>query len=96
MIWAQFRLNEDFTALANRVADVCQPHLLEQSKHYPQPIPHVTIARMKHVNSVIDLKSRVVLPHFVAQQAALWLSESGTKGAVYTPLATFYFSKSKN
>lgn len=96
MIWAQFCLNKDFTALAHQIADVCQPYLLERSKHYPQPVPHITIARMKQASNSMNIKTHTVLPNFMAQQAELWLSESGAKGVVYTPLATFSFSKSEN
>jgi 2'-5' RNA ligase len=96
MIWAQFRLHQDFTDLVHRVSDVCQPYLLERSKHHAQPIPHVTIARMKLSNNPLDLKTNVMLTNFMAQKAELWSSESGAKGVFYTPLATFSFSKIGN
>lgn len=94
MIWAQFCLNQNFTKLVHSIADVCQPYLLERSKHHVQPIPHVTIARMRRSVKLVNLKMDMMLPSFVAQKAELWLSESGVKGVVYTPLANFSFAKS--
>lgn len=93
MIWAQYFLNQDFTDLVHHVSDVCQPYLLERSKHHARPIPHVTIARIKKFDSPINLKANILLPNFRAQQAELWLSASEVKGVVYTPLASFSFSK---
>lgn len=93
MVWAQFFSDQRFSALVHGVADVCKPYLLERSKHYSQPIPHITIARMKHFNSSVYLNTKVALPGFRPWQAQLWLSEPTPRGAVYTPIATFALDK---
>ena len=56
--------------------------------------PHVTLARIKNPRPVSPemLIAPVSVPEFNADSAALFRSELKPGGAVYTPLAKFFFT----
>jgi RNA 2',3'-cyclic 3'-phosphodiesterase len=47
MVWARFKKNEKFTKLAGELGQRLLPYLSAPSK-FPDPIPHITLARIKH------------------------------------------------
>ncbi len=47
MIWARFERDEQFSKLAAKLGNQLQPFLAAPPK-FPDPIPHITFARIKH------------------------------------------------
>ena len=89
MIWAQYTEDERFGALTRDVAQACQPFLLDRTQQHKRPIPHITIARLKAFAALADLVTDVALADLSIAHTELWLSETGPRRAVYTPLQRF-------
>ena len=89
MIWARFQQHALFSELATRVGVACQPYLLNQGPAHKQPIPHITVARMKSLSCDLILVNNIKLPAVRVNRCQLWLSENRAGGTTYTSLATF-------
>lgn len=84
MIWGRYHTDPAFTALANAAAGACAPFLLEPPRHFPEPIPHITVARLKKPPPEPVGRE---LPALAVSRVELWRSASGPRGVVYTALA---------
>ena len=95
MIWAQYAEDERYSALAHAVAQACQPFLLDRTRQYKRPIPHITLARIKAFAAVTELATDVSLADLRVAYTELWLSETGPRRALYTPLQRFDMARSE-
>ena len=95
MIWARFSMDERFSTLARTAAEVCHPYLLENRQSHKEPIPHVTIARLKGFSREPALKTdHLTLPPLHVERAELWSSQRDQRGSLYTSMASFDFHSS--
>ena len=89
MIWGRFHRHALFSKLAECVGAACQPYLLNRGQTHKQPIPHITVARMKSIPHAISLVNDIRLPAITIDRCELWLSESRNSRTTYSSLATF-------
>jgi len=85
MIWARYRLQPAFTALAGAVTGACEPFLLASGRRFPEPVPHITVARLKKSPGE-PVREGLALPELTAARVELWESAPGPRGVVYTAL----------
>lgn len=84
MIWGQFKKNEAFSAIINQLHQA-----LGLKKDYKEPIPHVTLARMKtRINFHIHSETFMV-PDLPVNELVLWESELSPQGPGYYEKARF-------
>lgn len=87
MVWARYQRNADFRA-ASQAFHSAYTALYPAHQSYLDPIPHITLARLKN-GFLPELEHTPVLPGLPANELVLWRSDSTPKGVVYTPLQTW-------
>ncbi|MEM7511108.1 MAG: RNA 2',3'-cyclic phosphodiesterase, partial [Bacteroidota bacterium] len=90
MIWLSLRRNDQFTALAHQLIrsfDQIQPTQQFRLK----PIPHITIARLRHPVLTSEINLRYTLPSapLAINKLILWESTLLPEGPVYTEVSSF-------
>ncbi|MEL6191720.1 MAG: RNA 2',3'-cyclic phosphodiesterase [Bacteroidota bacterium] len=90
MIWLSMKRNEQFTALAHKLIrsfDQIQPTQQFRLK----PIPHITIARLRHpvIASEIKLEYTLPLTPLNINKLVLWESTLLPEGPVYSEVSRF-------
>ncbi len=88
MIWAQFETNVSFTALANTIKK--QVGFLREDEEKKEPLPHATLARMKHLPATDRLKL-LPAPSLVMSINSFNLYESllSSSGSHYAVMSSF-------
>jgi RNA 2',3'-cyclic 3'-phosphodiesterase len=88
MIWAQYRTNDAFTKLVNKLETELK-HIIHftDKRNGHAPIPHITLARFKLPQSY-ELP-QIELDSVVITAAALFESKRTENGIVYTTLSEF-------
>ncbi len=91
MLWAKFKTHPNFTKLSLMLRKSFEPYITEPLK-FSEPIPHITVARIKKVQEFI-LNISVNEP-FIVNGMELWQSVKTTNGVTYPVLAKKYWHKS--
>lgn len=88
MIWARYHTACSFTELSDQVETACRPYMLEQPRHFPEPVPHITVARLRR--PISELTQPIsTLSEFTGAQAELWWSRRGEQGVAYQRLGAW-------
>ncbi len=94
MIWAQFQKSKNFTMLYRQVFEVGKNFINAEKIDLHDPIPHITLARIKRSPRDLSLKNEPkIYPKILVQEIELWESELQKGGARYTPFKKFSFEK---
>lgn len=92
MIWARFLPQYEFSKMSEKVFQAVRPYMTITPQH-KDPIPHVTIARIRHGAKVNQLKFPedhvIELPP--VDYAELWQTVHTEEGVVYENLERFSF-----
>ncbi len=89
MLWARFKQSDTFTRLHHSLgADVQQ--LKPSVKIYSNPVPHVTLARIK--KRAVPVIESISLKQFYGNSLGLWESVQTGEGVHYTVLESFVFT----
>ena len=90
MIWAHFHKNESFRL----IYEVCRQALQDlgiQGASHDDPIPHITLARIKSNRLLFPDPGTIKLHPIAADHCELWESLKTTEGVLYKCLDTFRF-----
>lgn len=96
MIWFRYRQNNAFSILNRRLYDTVH-RLIPSATALPDPIPHVTLARMKSgMMKWADVTLRTSPEPLAVRGAALWQTTHDENGVRYKELAKFDFGKNQS
>lgn len=96
MIWFRYRQNEDFSMLNRRLYDTVH-RLIPSATTFPDPLPHVTLARMKSGKvKWADVTLKTLPEPLAVSSAALWQTTHDENGIRYKELARFDFGKNQS
>lgn len=87
MIWAQFKVSENFTELFTRIHSTVA-NLMTIKVQHPDPIPHITLARIKKGADLSELKMRKSLfpPKITVDKIELWKTVHSKDGVIYNKI----------
>ncbi|MES2733195.1 MAG: RNA 2',3'-cyclic phosphodiesterase [Bacteroidota bacterium] len=99
MLWLSFQVLPALTELSWQVYRNTEEglHFHETTLAQPRPvlIPHVTVARFKHISPEIlplPVVPSLIFNPLLVQRCELWRSALGEHGALYNPIAEFRFA----
>jgi 2'-5' RNA ligase len=92
MIWAQFRKHNSFASLSNGIFEAVEPYLILR-RFIHDPVPHITLARMKTEPVSLNLNSEKLISLPEVNSCELWKTVHGKYGVVYDSLEQFRFGK---
>ncbi len=84
MIWVQFRKNDRFSSMSRKIKDLVSGFMTKSASH-PDPIPHITIARMKRKAdiSAINPEKLSIPESILLDRIELWQSLQSAEGVLY-------------
>lgn len=90
MIWIRYHKEKAFSELVQTIRESIGS-VLDLPQQFPDPIPHITVARMKpQANSPLPaLPKSVESGELLVRTLILWESILTNKGSTYQPLAKF-------
>jgi RNA 2',3'-cyclic 3'-phosphodiesterase len=87
MIWARFHRSTDFTRLVGLLRTHCERFILQPAAVFPDPIPHVTLARTSRHNALKSLPEFIEpVPDLNISQLGLWKTHQHAGGVTYEQL----------
>lgn len=91
MLWAQYHSQQPFSELVTQVEETTAQIMTYPDKREGQtPIPHITLARFKHLSS--SLIPQISLDPLKSTSCVLYESEKTESGHTYTILEEFSFA----
>jgi 2'-5' RNA ligase len=95
MIWAKFHKNDSFTELSNSIHKALKSIIPENKFYYPEPVPHITLARFHPIKETesIKLLSSLDLSKIEINSCQLFESINTTEGVKYFNVAPVYYLK---
>jgi 2'-5' RNA ligase len=90
MIWARFHRNVSFTRLSGMLRTHCERFALQTPALFPDPIPHITLARTsRHGALKMIPEFHELLPGLNISQLGLWKTHQIPDGVKYEQLRTW-------
>lgn len=94
MIWGKFKRHASFKALAGDLSDACSPFMIQPAASFPDPIPHITLARASRRGVITNLPSFNSDPGpVVIDRIALWKTHRLQGGVRYEELGVTIFGE---
>ena len=94
MIWAQFQKNKEFQNFNDFALSRFKEIIPEFNQFHKEPIPHVTLARIKSKNNLkkLDLSNHIKPFSLSVEEFYLMESKSSKEGVRYFPLEKYKFT----
>lgn len=85
MLWARYRIQDQFTSLYHHLHEKLKPYLHATSGIYEQPVPHITIARFGNLKQtpIVNLTEGGLLPDIYIDKVFIWETENSNGPSNY-------------